>query len=109
MIGTLRQRIDLLARSRLADEAGGASLSFAPLETVWAGLERLPATRDFAGDADRRLRRLSATIRARSDIAPGARLRFEGALYDIVSVEASPLPTAGAERFVTLICEEAPS
>ena len=106
MIGSLRHRIELLVRSRLADEAGGGAVIFTPVETVWAGLERLPSARDPGGDRDRRLRRLSATIRMRSDVAPGGRIRFEGVPYDIVSVEPAPA-RAGPERYVALICEEA--
>lgn len=99
----MRHRLELLAPLREEDGAGGATLSWSSVETVWAGLERLASTRDFTGDRARRLRRVSATIRWRSDVAPGGRVRFEGRDYDIVSVEAGD----GPERFLTLICEEA--
>jgi len=103
VIGSLRHQIELYAPSRLADGAGGASLEWTLVETVWAGLERLASTRDFAGDRNNRLRRLAATIRKRTDVDLGARVRFEETLYEIVSVEAG----AGDEKTMTLICEEA--
>lgn len=102
MIGLLRKRIDILEASRTPDEAGGASLSWTPIETVWAGLERLSSTRDFAGDRAAHLRRIAATIRFRDGIALGARVRFEAVDYEIVSIES----VGDKDRKLVLVCEE---
>jgi head-tail adaptor len=58
---------------------------------------------DGAGARDNRLRRIAATLRYRSNVRLGQRLRFAEADYDIVSVEI----TDGKERFMILVCEEA--
>ena len=102
MIGLLRKRIDILAETRIADAAGGATSSWASVATIWAGLERLTSSRDLSGDGDRRLKRFAATIRFRTDIAPGGRVRFDGADYLVASVEGND----EKERRLTLVCEE---
>ncbi|MGE0409795.1 MAG: head-tail adaptor protein [Amphiplicatus sp.] len=103
MIGQLRKRIEILAPARAPDEAGGASLLWTSVETVWAGLERLASARDFSGDRAGHLRRLAATIRFRDGIGLGARLRFDNVDYEIVSIES----LGDKERFLVLTCEEA--
>jgi head-tail adaptor len=102
VIGLLRCRIEILAPARLADGAGGAGLSWSVVETMWAGLRRLSAARDLAGEADRRLGRIAATVRFRPWIREGLRVRFEAADYEIVSVESD----GGRERALILVCEE---
>ena len=104
MIGALRNRIEILTPSRIADGAGGAAVDWLAGPSLWAAVERLASTRDFSGDRTRRLRRLAATVRYRNDIALGDRLRFDGAVYDITSIEDGP-----DDRRLTLVCEEAAS
>lgn len=102
MTGALRHRIQLLNASRTGDEAGGASVAWAPGAALWADVERLSSTRDFAGDRGNRLKRIAATIRFRADIALGQRLVFAGETYETVSIESDD----GREKRLTLICEE---
>ena len=102
MIGLLRKRIEILEASRTPDEAGGASLQWTPVETVWAGLERLASTRDFTGDRAAHLRRLAATIRFRDGVLLGQRLRFEAVDYEIVSIES----LGDKDKKLVLVCEE---
>lgn len=102
MIGALRHKIIWLDVSRESDEAGGASLSWVPGSEVWASVERLASTRDFAGDRENRLKRIAVTIRFSMDAALGQRLAFEGEAYEIVSIESDD----GRDKRLTLICEE---
>lgn len=102
MIGALRHKIELLSPSRIDDEAGGASVSWTAGPELWADVERLTSTRDYAGDRGDRLKRIAATIRFRSDIALGQRLSFAGEIYETVSIESDD----GREKRLTLICEE---
>lgn len=102
MIGALRHKIELLTASRIEDEAGGASLVWAPGPDLWARVERLTSTRDFAGDRENRLKRIAVTIRFRSDVTLGQRLRFDSETYETVSMESDD---AGEKR-LTLVCEE---
>ncbi|MEM9494846.1 MAG: head-tail adaptor protein [Pseudomonadota bacterium] len=104
MIGLHRHKIELLAPVRTPDAGGGASLVWAPETALWARIDRLSSTRDFAGDRTNRLRRIAATIRQRTDIALGARIGFDGAVYEVTSIEDD-----APGRRITLICEEAPS
>jgi len=102
MIGLFRKRIDILSQTRIDDGAGGASLSWAPIEAAWAGVERLASTRDFAGDRRTQVRRIAATIRWRASAMPGRRIRLEARDYEIMSVESLD----DKERRVVLVCEE---
>ncbi len=102
MTGSLRHKIELLSAERTADEAGGASLAWSAGAELWARVERLTSTRDFSGDRDNRLKRIAATVRWRSGVALGGRLRFDGADYEIVSIESDD----GREKHLTLVCEE---
>jgi len=102
MIGALRHRIAILTLSRVDDGAGGAAVAWLPGPEIWADVQRLTSTRDFAGDRENRIRRISATIRHRADIALGRQIAFDGDNYEVVSIEN------GDERGrrLTLICEE---
>lgn len=101
MIGALRHKVTLLTPQRAADQGGGGAVSWLAGPGLWAGIERLTATRDFSGDRANRLRRIAAVVRFRSDVELGARLRFDGADYEIVSIEDE-----GENKRMTLVCEE---
>lgn len=105
MIGAMRHRIEILGSSRMLDEIGGAGGTWTIIETMWAGLRHLTSTRDLSGGGDRRLRRIAATVRFRPWIALGQRIRFDGADFDIVSIETED----ARERALTLVCEEVAS
>lgn len=103
MIGRLRHRIEILAMSRTPDEAGGATLAWTPVETLWAGLQHLAASERNSASRIDRLKRVAATVRYRTNLTLGQRVRFADDDYDIVSIETAD----GAARFLTLVCEEA--
>lgn len=103
MSGFLRHRIELWSAARQADAGGGAAQLWTSFATVWARVERLAAVRDFGGDRAGHLRRASATIRTRLDVALGQRFRAGGVFYDIISIE----PGDVGETRLTLIGEEA--
>jgi len=102
MIGALRHQVDLLTSSRIADGGGGAAIVTTISETVWANVERLTSTRNFAGDKRQRLRRIAVTIRFVTNLDLGNRIRFQDADYEIVSIEDGE----AKERRLTLVCEE---
>ena len=100
MIGSLRNRVEFQTAARVDDDGGGAAIVWLPGPEVWAEVERLASTRDFAGDRRNQLRRIAVTIRSRSDLLLGQRVAFNGNTYEVVSIE-------DAERArLTLICEE---
>ena len=105
MIGALRHKIELLTPSRIDDGAGGAAIAWLPGPELWARVERLTSTRDFAGDRNNRLQRIAASIRYRTDIVLGQQLKFDNDNFEVVSIESED----DQDRRLTLICEEAPS
>lgn len=105
MIGALRHRVELLTPSRIDDDAGGAAIVWLPGPEIWAAVERLTSTRDFAGDRENRLQRIAATVRFRTDIVLGQRLVFENDQYEVVSIENDD----ERGRRLTLVCEEVKS
>lgn len=105
MIGALRNRIELLTATRIADGGGGAAIVWLPGPELWAAVERLASTQSLEGGRRRRLKRIAATIRERNDIPLGARISFEGETWEVVSLEEARLDG----RRLTLICEEVPS
>ncbi len=102
MIGELRHKIEWLNPARTNDEAGGAAIAWTSGGELWAGVERLTSTRDFAGDRENRLKRIAVTIRYSAEISLGGRLRFAGDDFEIVSIESED----GRDKRLTLICEE---
>lgn len=103
MIAGFRFQVELLKRSEMRDEAGGAVVTWAPAGAVWAAVEHLSAIGAVIGDRGRRIRRVKALVRSRPDLAIGARMRFEAVDYDIVSIESDD----ERGRRVFLIGEEA--
>ena len=102
MIGGFRYQIDLLARSEAPDDAGGVAASYAPAASVWAAVDILPAVPAPAGARTMRLKRIKALVRSRADFVIGARVRFQGDDYEIVSIESDD----ARGRRVFLIGEE---
>jgi len=102
MIGALRHKIELLTKTRVADDGGGAAILWLPGPEIWAQVQRLSSTQDFAGDRANRLRRLAVTIRYRADIVLSQQLRFDGDAYEVVSIEDDE-----PGKRLTLVCEEA--
>lgn len=102
MIGALRHKVEMLTPSRIDDNGGGAAIVWLPGPELWAQVERLTSTQDFAGDRSNRLKRIAATMRYRTDVMLGQRLRFDNTDYEVVSIEDEE-----PGRRLTLICEEA--
>jgi len=103
MIAGFRYQIELLTRSAAPDEAGGTSVSYAPAATLWAAVDQLSSIGAVIGDRGRRIRRIKAMVRNRSDFSIGARIRYDGTDYEIVSIESDD----DRGRRVFLIGEEA--
>jgi SPP1 family predicted phage head-tail adaptor len=102
VIGALRNRIELLTYSRVDDDAGGASVAWLPGPEIWAEVTRLTSVRDVVGDRRRRLKRIAARVRYRSDFVLGQQIAFEGDNYEVVSIESDD----ARRRHLAVICEE---
>lgn len=100
MIGAFRHRVTLMARSETPDGAGGVLTAFTASPPQWARVELAPTL--VNPDGGRRIRRLRVRLRTENPAPIGGRLLFDGALYDIVSIETDD--ARGRRR--VLACEE---
>lgn len=84
--GWIAHRITIEQPQATADGAGGATIAFTPLATVWAAVEPVAAKSETGGDrlGSRITHRI--TIRHRGDIAAGMRIRHRGRLLAIETV-----------------------
>ncbi|MGX1099965.1 phage head closure protein [Amorphus sp. MBR-141] len=101
-IGALDRRVRIEAPLRTGDGAGGATVSWATVATVWANVEAVSAVeRDrsgrLGGVATHRV-----TIRARDGVASGQRLVLGGR---VLAVRATR-PAGRGDRFLVLDAEE---
>ena len=102
MIGALRYQIGLLAPVRTGDAGGGGDVAWTETASVFAAVEQLTAATGLAGDRSVKRARIAATIRQRTGLVAGHRMRFHGTDYEITSIESGD----GRRGYATLIGEE---
>ena len=99
-IGALRARVKLQSPTRVADELGGAAISWADEGDVWAEIEAGGASDGAAFDANPSIANFRMTINRRDDVRAGWRVVWGARRLRIVGVA-----DAGAPR-ILLNCEE---
>jgi SPP1 family predicted phage head-tail adaptor len=104
MLSTLTQRASLLALTLTPDGGGGFSESWDAFADVWLALEPLGATDEADADKLESRVRHRMTLRRRSDLAAGQRVRIAGRLFRVHAV----LDAGPRARAVELLCEEIP-
>jgi SPP1 family predicted phage head-tail adaptor len=84
--GWIAHRVAIERPVATADGAGGATIAWAALATVWAAIEPLAAVE--TANSDRLATRIThrVTIRFRADIDGGMRIRHRGRLLRIASL-----------------------
>lgn len=101
-IGALDRRIRIEAPVRTGDGAGGATVAWATVATVWAQVAALSAAeRDRAGRLDG-VATHRVTIRARDGVASGQRIVLGGR---VLAVRATR-PAGRGDRFMVIEAEE---
>lgn len=101
-IGRLDRRLTLEAPQTSPDGAGGTTVSWMPVATLWAevrsalGGER-PWAERLTAEATHRIR-----IRHRTDIGPEMRFTLADRIFDIRSIVEE------GRRWVVCLCEEKP-
>jgi len=96
--GELRHRLTIESPQRLSDGAGGATVTWAPVASVWAHINPVSA-REFTS-AEQRAEKVTHTItlRFRNDIDATMRLIGEGRIFNIEAIINE------AERDQWLVC-----
>lgn len=86
--GELDRRITLQQATEGKDAAGGLTLSWADLASVWAKVTPLGGREPFTAAQEAAFADTRFTIRWRSDVTPGAKMRVlhDGRTYDILAV-----------------------
>lgn len=99
-IGALRARITLQRPVRMADELGGAALSWAHAGTIWAAIEALGGAEAVASDALVSVVPLRLTVRRVGGMRPGWRILWGERLLRVIAIADD-----GGPRLI-LTCEE---
>lgn len=83
--GWLRHRVVIEAPVAAADGAGGGTLSWAAVATVWALIEPVAGTERIVAGSHAGVVTHVVTIRHRSDIAGGMRVLFRGRAHRVLA------------------------
>lgn len=75
MIGNMRRRVVLQRYTRTTDDAGGASVAFSDLATLWAAIEPVRARESDFADKQREVVTHKIKLRYRRDITNADRLK----------------------------------
>jgi SPP1 family predicted phage head-tail adaptor len=99
-ISALRARVTLQEPVRVADEIGGAAISWMSRADVWARIEPRGAFERAMHDASVSAASLRVSIRRRDDVRHGWRILWRGRVLRVLGRED------GGGALVTLFCEE---
>lgn len=102
MIGALRERVEILKPTRVADGGGGYSFSYQSIGDVAAQTQGQRAIRDRSMDMAAFRRRMRFTIRSRDDLVFEMRLVHNGQHYRITDIQESDQKG----RFTRIVGEE---
>lgn len=90
MIGRLDEQIALERRVKVPDGGGGSEVSFAPFAedpSPWARVELKGGGEAESSGRPVARQRAEFTIRARADLTERDRLRWDGQVWDVVSID----------------------
>ncbi|MDQ0317835.1 phage head closure protein [Amorphus orientalis] len=101
-IGALDRRIVIEAPTSTPDGAGGVTVTWTPLATVWARVETLSAAERVRAGRPDGIATHRVTIRALSGIASGQRILVDGR---VLTVRATR-PSGDRDAYLVLEAEE---
>ncbi|MEM6498724.1 MAG: phage head closure protein [Pseudomonadota bacterium] len=101
-IGRLRHRVTIQYPARSYDEAGGATIAWPPLATVWAQIKLRSGRETFEADSPSARSIYRVVIRYRSDVDPTMRLLWGDRVLQVVAVGDED----GTKRWLSCECEE---
>lgn len=86
-IGDLRYRVTLQKYLETTDEEGFATQNWQDIATVWASVENLYGREYWQAAAIQAENTVKFTIRYRKDLSNDMKIKFQGKLYNIISVD----------------------
>lgn len=101
-IGTLRDRVQLQTKQMVIDAAGGHSVVFNPLATVWARVTSLRGRESREASGRTATMSHSVVTRFRTDMKPGDRIVYRGRPLEIISAE----DMNGRRAYLNCACTE---
>lgn len=101
-IGALRHRLRLEAPSYMADEGGGATVTWNPVATLWAEVIPLSGREELRADGLQTVAKFEVRTRYRAGISPEMRFVFGGRVLEIQAVR----DIEGRRRWLSCLCEE---
>jgi SPP1 family predicted phage head-tail adaptor len=84
-LGTLTDRVQLQRRVVTGEDEGGTSAIFGPLANVWARVTALSARAAIESDGRGQGISHSVVIRFRTDLKPGDRVLYRGAVLEVAA------------------------
>ncbi len=98
-IGMLDEQIEIQTSTTTADSYGAQVVTWIPLATEFARIENASTgnSENYDSALETTLRRITATIRYRSDVTEKMRVVYDGDTYDILVKQK-----IGRNRFLTL-------
>jgi SPP1 family predicted phage head-tail adaptor len=103
--GWLRHRVAFEAATETPDEAGGASLAWATIATLWAAIEPLSAREQAVADHRAGVVTHRIVIRWRTGIEGGMRAVYRGRYFRLLAIHD---PDETRRYLVANATEEAP-
>ena len=101
MLSNLTQRAMIEAQTLVPDGGGGYTTSWTTLATVWAAVEPIGGADVFGPDANESRVRYRITLRRRTDVTAGMRVRVNARTFAIHAV----LDDGARAQFITLLTE----
>lgn len=86
--GTLKHRVTLQQETKVTDEGGGSTITWANVADVWASVEPLSGRELFAAQQVRGTLTHKIIMRYRPDISVNSKMRavFNGRIFNITTV-----------------------
>tara|TARA_R100000426_G_C4813056_1_gene107286 strand:- start:190 stop:513 length:324 start_codon:yes stop_codon:yes gene_type:complete len=101
-IGKMRHRINIQTISRVADNMGGNSHSFATSVTVWGMVEPLIGSEKVEGDQIEAKQRYRFTLRYNAILTVDDRLNYDSKNFRIISIQKK----YDIDKYQVVIAEE---
>ncbi len=101
-IGTLRERVQLLAKNMVDDGAGGHVVTYSPIATVWANVGSNNGREVLLADANNVSTSYVVLLRFRNDLSAGDRIIYRSKTLEVIFVN----DLNGHKAYLKCLCSE---